>query len=168
MTTPVLYQDVDGVLIPTYARRRPPGYSTFKVQKSEAGVSVGSGKNIWLNKSHGAWLRALECDLVWGTSWEGAANREVGKRIGLPPMPHVTFPHKYIKNPDGSHWKLDDLFLHADGRPFIWVDDGICGADTVRVALEYPAPALLYRVDPRCGLTWDDMASIWQWLDSVS
>jgi hypothetical protein len=57
--------------------------------------------------------------------------------------------------------------LHADGRPFVWVDDGITGADTVRVALEYPAPSLLYRVDPRWGLTVDDLSNIWQWLDAV-
>jgi hypothetical protein len=167
MATPLIQVDVDGVLIPTYATRKPRDYRVFHVSRAEAGVSVGTGQRIWLNPKHGPWLRALKCDMNWATSWEGAANREIGARLGLPEMSHVTFPVKYIKNADGSHWKLDELMMNADGRPFVWIDDGITGADTVRLAREYPAPALAYRVDPRWGLTVDDMANIWQWLDFI-
>jgi len=167
VTTPLIQVDVDGVLIPTYATRRPKGYQTYRVTRGGAGTSVGTGKAIWLNPKHGPWLRALKCDLNWATSWEGDANREIGTRIGLPEMPHVTFPHKYVNHPDGSHWKLNEVMMNAEGRPFVWIDDAITGADTVRAAREYPAPALLYRVDPRWGLTVDDMANIWQWLDFI-
>jgi hypothetical protein len=105
----------------------------------------------------------------WATAWEDMANWQIGPRIGLDSLDYIEWTNRsFTRNPDGSHWKLDDIMLNADGRPFVWIDDGVSGADTVRVALEYPAPALLYRVDPRWGLTDDDVMSIWQWLDRVS
>lgn len=165
MTTPLIQIDVDGVLFPAFAPRRPPGYGTFRVHKSEMGLPMTRDMRIWLNKKHGPWLRAMECDMTWATSWEDSANSQIGRRIGLPHLPHITFSNRrYQKNPDNSHWKLDDVMTAGDGRPFVWLDDGITGADTVRVALEYPAPALLYRVDPRWGLTADDMRNVWFWL----
>lgn len=169
MSSPLLLLDVDGVLSPTFATHKPQGYNAFQVMRAELGVFRPQLRRIWLNKNHGTWLKALDVDMVWATAWEAAANWEIGPRIGLGPMDHITFSNRtFQRNLDGSHWKLDDLMLNADGRPFVWVDDGISGADTVRVALEYPAPALLYRVDPRWGLTLDDMTSIWQWIDVVS
>lgn len=171
MSKPLIMVDVDGVLIPTYARRKPPGYSAHNVVPSYHGVATATKRlpqRVWLNRKHGAWLKALDTEMNWATAWEGAANQEIGSRIGLPRMPHVTFSNlTYSPNPDMSHWKLDDLFLHADGRPFVWLDDGITGADTVRAALEYPAPALLYRVDPRWGLSADDLRNVWYWLQRV-
>lgn len=167
--SPLLMLDVDGVLSPTFATKKPQGYSAFRVWRSELGVPAQKPQRMWLNKRHGMWLNALQVDMIWATAWEGIANWEIGPRIGLTPMDHVTFTNRVFKrNADGSHWKLDDVMLNADGRPFVWVDDGISGADTVRVALEYPAPALLYRVDPRTGLTADDLTSVWQWLRSLS
>lgn len=166
--SPLLMLDVDGPLSPTHAFTKPPGYNAFNIWRTELGVTGQKPTRMWLNRKHGAWLKALKVDMTWATAWEGAANWEIGPRIGLDPLDHITFSNRsYVRNPDGSHWKLDDLMLNADGRPFVWVDDGITGADTVRVSLEYPAPALLYRVDPRWGLTVDDMANLWQWVDSV-
>lgn len=168
-SAPLLLLDVDGVLSPDRAARKPQGYNAFRVWRSDLGKISTEKSRIWLNKKHGSWLKALDVDMMWATSWEGMANWEIGPRIGLDPLDHITFTQRnYLRNIDGTHWKLDDVLVHADGRPFVWVDDGVSGADTVRVALEYPAPALLYRVDPRWGLTWDDMANIWQWLDRVS
>jgi hypothetical protein len=167
--TPLLMLDVDGVLNPDKAWQKPQGYNVHQVWRTELGISQKLRSRIWLNRNHGPWLKALDVDMMWATAWEGAANWEIGPRVGLEPMDHVTFSNRsYMRNPDGSHWKLDDLMANADGRPFVWVDDGVSGADTVRVALEYAAPALLYRVDPRWGLTWDDLGNIWQWLDKVS
>lgn len=169
MTTPLLQLDVDGVLFPDRALTKPPGYKAYSVWRTELGITQQKRQRMWLNASHGAWLKALDVEINWATAWEGAANWEVGPRIGLPPIDHIVWSNRsFMRNPDGSHWKLDDLMMNADGRPFVWVDDGISGADTVRVSLEYPAPALLYRVDPRWGLTRDDLVNIWQWLKAVS
>ena len=165
---PLVLVDVDGPLIPTYAQKKPQGYTAFQASPRYHGGTGGKTVRIWLNKRHGAWLKALDHDLVWATAWEASANKEIGSRIGLPTMPHISFTTPFLRNPDNSHWKLNDLLMYADGRPFVWLDDGITGADTVRVAVEYPAPALLYRVDPRWGLTYDDMVNVWEWLKFVS
>lgn len=168
MTSPLLMLDVDGVLSPDKAYKKPRGYNAFQVWRSELGKIAPKQSKIWLHKKHGAWLKALDVDMVWATAWEGMANWEIGPRIGLDPMDHITFTQRnYLRNADGTHWKLEDIMTTADGRPFVWVDDGISGADTVRVSLAYPAPALLYRVDPRFGLSVDDLTNIWQWLSAV-
>lgn len=166
---PKLYLDVDGVLSPTFARKKPQGYNAFQVWRSELGIPSEKPSKMWLHKRHGAWLTALGLDMMWATAWEGLANWEIGPRIGLEPLDHLTFTNRtFQRNPDGSHWKLDDILMNANGCPFVWLDDGVSGADTVRVQLEHSAPALLYRVDPRWGLTADDMTNIWQWVRSVS
>lgn len=167
--SPLLMLDVDGVLTPTFAWRRPQGYTAFPVVRSELGKQAKRPRSLWLNPRHGVWLNALGIEMRWATAWEGAANEEIGTHIGLPRMSHVMFSRRDFKpNVDGSHWKLDDIMANADGRPFVWVDDGVSGADVVRAQLEYPAPALLYRVDPRRGLSSNDMLHVWQWLRSVS
>lgn len=167
-TSPLLMLDVDGPLYPNRAYKKPPGYGNYRVTKIEMGVPAKPAR-IWLNKKHGAWLKALDCDMIWATSWEDSANSQIGRPLGLPKLPHITFSNRtYMPNHDMSHWKLDDILIAADGRPFVWIDDGITGADTVRAAIEYPAPALLYRVDPRWGLSRDDMVNIWYWLKHVS
>jgi hypothetical protein len=161
--------DVDGVLSPDRATKKPQGYRAHQVWRSELGILAKKPSRMWLHPRHGQWLNALGVEMMWATAWEGMANWEIGPRVGLSPMDHITFSERtFQRHPDGSHWKLDDIMWRADGRPFVWVDDGVSGADTVRVALEYPAPALLYRVDPRWGLTADDLTNIWQWLDAVA
>lgn len=168
MTAPVLMLDVDGPLYPNRAYKKPQGYTTYRARKTDLGTKDKNPRSIWLNGRHGGWLTSLGCDLMWATSWEASANQQIGRRIGLPKLPHISFSNRsYRPDVDNAHWKLTDILVEADGRPFVWVDDGITGADTVRVALEYPAPALLYRVDPRWGLTAQDMLNIWQWLQGT-
>jgi hypothetical protein len=167
--SPLLMLDVDGVLTPTFAWNRPEGYKAFAVRRSELGKTAKRYSPLWLNPRHGVWLGALDTEIRWATAWEAAANAQIGRHLGMVKLPHVSFSRRDFRpQADGSHWKLDDIMANADGRPFVWVDDGVSGADVVRVQLEYPAPALLYRVDPRRGLTWNDMSHVWGWLNAVS
>lgn len=46
----------------------------------------------------------------------------------------------------------------------VWVDDEIADADRTWVAVNHSAPALLYLVDPRRGLTDADYSAIAEWL----
>ncbi len=55
----------------------------------------------------------------------------------------------------------------AAGRPFVWVDDEITGADRAWVAAHHSGRALLHRVDPRDGLTDTDFEALAEWLDGL-
>jgi hypothetical protein len=63
------------------------------------------------------------------------------------------------------HWKTRALVVKAAGWPFVWVDDEIRDADRDWVARHHPGQALLYRVDPRTGLTDGGFAAINRWLE---
>ncbi|MER6844118.1 hypothetical protein [Streptomyces platensis] len=51
----------------------------------------------------------------------------------------------------------------AKGRAFAWIDDEITEADCAWVSEHHGGPALLHRVDPRCGPTSNDFATLTAW-----
>lgn len=64
------------------------------------------------------------------------------------------------ERPDGVHWKSSPLVAHADGRPFVWVDDEQTDADHAHIAAAHPGRAFLHHVDPRVGLLDQDFAAL--------
>lgn len=166
---PILFLDVDGPLNPFAAKltRRPPGYVTHRLMPAGwTGTTWGRRPKplrVWLNPDHGPALAGLPVELVWATTWEHEANRLIGPRIGLPPLPVVEWPEKENLEADGLFWKTRHLAEYAAGRPFAWVDDQITSADWRWCAERYPAPSLLQPVDPRRGLSAGDFAAIARW-----
>jgi HAD domain in Swiss Army Knife RNA repair proteins len=160
---PVLFLDVDGPLITFSARpaSRPPPASGAGAE--QAGWR-GNPLLDRLNPDDGPRLLALGCDLVWATTWMAEANEVISPRLGLPELPVVDWPDPDDEPPRGVHWKTMPLARWAAGRPFIWLDDEITGADRRWVAAHYAGKALLHRVDPQVGLTEADFALIRQWL----
>ncbi|MGW1248950.1 hypothetical protein [Streptomyces sp. NPDC002535] len=157
MTTPLLFLDVDGPLIPfgasgreypTYAPPPPPSVSPLLAR---------------LDPAQGPRLAALPYELVWATTWEDDANAWVAPRLGLPVLPLVRWPEDGPEPAPGVHWKVPGLVAWAGGRPFAWVDDEIGAADRAWVAARHPGRALLHRVDPRQGLTAADFAALAAW-----
>ncbi|MFB7410386.1 hypothetical protein ACFCZ2_24695 [Streptomyces sp. NPDC056202] len=157
MTTPLLFLDVDGPLIPfgasgreypTYAPSPPPSVSPLLAR---------------LDPAQGPRLAALPYELVWATTWEDDANAWVAPRLGLPVLPLVRWPEDGPEPAPGVHWKVPGLVAWAGGRPFAWVDDEIGAADRAWVAARHPGRALLHRVDPRQGLTVADFAALAAW-----
>jgi hypothetical protein len=66
------------------------------------------------------------------------------------------------------HWKTRILVAWAAGRAFAWVDDEICDIDRAWVAQHHDGHALLYRVNPRHGLTDSDYLALDAWLRATS
>ncbi|PWV48617.1 hypothetical protein [Nocardiopsis sp. L17-MgMaSL7] len=49
----------------------------------------GTDVPVWLNSDHGSWITELHSTglvrLIWATSWQSAAARTIGPRLGLTP-----------------------------------------------------------------------------------
>ncbi|MEE1823413.1 hypothetical protein PUR61_14615 [Streptomyces sp. BE20] len=158
---PLLLLDVDGPLNPYYATaaERPPTYRPLRTEPAWASGPV----EVWLDRAHGAQLRALPYDLVWATTWQDGANAWIGPALGLPELPHIPLPGPAEWRPDDTCPKTWPIVDWAAGRPFAWVDDDIGPADRAYVAEHHAGPALLHRVHPARGLTAADFEALAAW-----
>lgn len=168
---PLLYLDVDGPLNPYAAKpeHRPEGYTTHRMKPAgwvaqHPGVPAERVRplRVWLNPGHGPALLGLadRYELVWATTWRQEANTYIGPVLGLPALPVVDWPTPVGNGPDGTFWKTHHLVAHADGRPFVWLDDELDDRDREFVAARHDGPALLHRVDPRLGLRAPDFEAV--------
>jgi hypothetical protein len=144
----LVFLDVDGTLLPFGAAGGP--------------LSEGIDRRL------GPALAALPADLVWATTWMDEANDSVAPLLGLPRLPVLdpaepTAEDTYF----GLHWKTRAIAERAAERPFAWLDDEITAADQEWVAERHDAEALLLRIDPRTGLTVDDVDAVGRWLAEV-
>ena len=158
-----VFLDVDGPLIPFRARpvnERHGSGGASTVPHGEHGNPLLDR----LDPEDGRQLLALNCLLVWATSWMDEANEVVAPRLGLPELPLVQWPDADHQTASGLHWKTASLVAWAAGRPFVWLDDEITEADRRWVAAHHPVPALLHRVDPYVGLTPADFTQVRRWL----
>ncbi|CAL9446985.1 HAD domain-containing protein [Streptomyces cellulosae] len=155
---PLLFLDVDGPLIPFGAPHPPPPAAT---------ADDGNPLLARLDPALGARLLALDCSLVWATTWREEANEVVAPRLGLPRLPVLDWPEADEPGPRGLHWKTRPLVEWAGGRPFVWVDDEIGAVDRQWVAAAHPGPALLHRVDPTRGLQDSDFRALTDWLAAL-
>ncbi|MEU7962250.1 HAD domain-containing protein [Streptomyces sp. NPDC049097] len=159
---PLLFLDVDGPLIPFGPS---PGRLRAAASSSEMLLDRENPLLGRLDPTVGPRLTALECDLVWASTWVEEANESVAPRIGLPRLPVVGWPEEPAdEGPRGLHWKTRHLVEWAGRRPFIWVDDEIGDMDRMWVAAQHREPSLLHRVDPRVGLTDGDFSVLADWL----
>jgi hypothetical protein len=150
---PLLLLDVDGVLNPL-AARPPPGFTALQIDGYE--VAISARHRMWLQEL------VLSFELVWATTWEGAANESVGPLLGLPELPVVTFEGERI----GETWKLGAVRAFVGDRPLVWIDDELF-ADARDWADHRPAPTLLIRPASSVGMTAAHFNQVCQFRDET-
>jgi hypothetical protein len=148
MSAPLLFLDVDGVVLP------------FGAELDDLGVDLGRR------------LAALPGELVWATAWEHGANHEIAPRLGLPQLPVVewqppTAAQETLDQYFNLHWKTRQVVDYARGRDFAWADDEVTPADREWVEQNHPGRALVHHVRSLLGLTGMDFDVLGQWLLAV-
>ncbi|QXJ20295.1 hypothetical protein AGRA3207_000983 [Actinomadura graeca] len=161
---PLLFLDIDGPLIPfgaasgTYPTHRPSGADDNPLLSR-------------IDPEHGRRLERLDCELVWATTWMEDANECIAPRLGLPPLPLVTWPDASATEEQderaGLHWKTRTLVTYAAERPFAWLDDEITDNDRTWASAHHPGPSLLHTINPESGITQADYRTIEKWLSET-
>lgn len=139
---PVLYLDVDGVLLPLAKGTRP----SERLRVGPFWVHVPLDLRELVPALHAAF------EIVWATSWNDEANVEVAPIVGLPQLPTLDVTAHFRK--------LELVSAHAgEERAIAWVDDRLepaawewAGARSGR--------SLLVRPDSRWGLTPEHVAEL--------
>jgi hypothetical protein len=162
-TRPLIFVDIDGVLIPFRPRLADTGRSSSEVR--DAADGLGNPLLDRLDPADGRRLLALPGELVWASTWMAESNEVVAPRLGLPALPVVDWPDDDEEPQHGLHWKTVPLTRWAAGRPFVWLDDETTDADRRWVAAHHSQAALLRRVDQNLGLTEADVTAVRMWLE---
>ena len=129
-----------------WSRRCPqipalPGYEVYQVwvpaaELPDSPFLRGRGEQdlstlVQLSTRDADRLAALtqRADLVWATTWEGAANTVLAPLLALGDLElgvsvEVTYPRfGYVRNGDVAAWKAEALAERYTGRPLVWLDD---------------------------------------------
>jgi hypothetical protein len=162
--TALLFLDVDGTLIPYDGSALAEPADVWAGRQGQGNSGLGR-----INLALGPRLLALPAELMWATGWLHEANDVISPLLGFPQLPVVELaePQLDVAEWYQLNWKTEMLVEVAAGRPFVWIDDEIAGADRGWVADNHPGPALLFRVDAHFGLAEADLVAIERWLRNL-
>lgn len=160
---PLVIVDVDGVI------NVPASYQVIRELRLNHGwrlrqVTLDAGPEmVFYNPRAGQWLRQLAqwtgAELAWGTLRREWANFAVSPLLGLGDLPVAPVRLDEPKAPRVVPW--------TRGRPFVWFDD-LEQECELADELAGDQPHKMIRVDPRTGLTLEDVRSAGRWLRALS
>lgn len=169
---PYLLIDIDGVLnpFPGPGGSLPPDYQPHRVDLN------GTDVPVWLNPDHGSWITELHSTglvrPIWATSWQSAAARTIGPRLGLDAYPHIDLgpTRQLTRHPNGYLWKRDAVATWADQAPLVWIDDDFAHPDHewARQRALNGVPTLLIQPDPYQGLRRAHIDAVRTWALAVT
>jgi hypothetical protein len=138
MTKPVLFLDIDGVInvIPP-SKGDPNRHPHLRVWKEWKKVDI-LGFPITYSPNLIAHLNRLskKVEIVWLTTWRDQAVSDFAPVVGLDSFRYIDpkgseYPwgtkDTLAAGPEMRWWKLNGVLeaLHAESRPFIWIDDDL-------------------------------------------
>ncbi len=178
---PIIAVDVDGVLnpggAPEHARSRDwldrSPYQRRRFTLYDHRSRSHESYNVWLDRNHGRKLRqiatATDAELTWCTSWMGQANTSgLGAYLRLPELPVINVGLNLDHKP---RWKFDAVTAYAADRPLVWFDDEFGDHLVARAAFliaRQDTPTLLREVNPKVGLTDDDLDAAHRFLEALT
>ncbi len=153
---PLLLLDVDGVLCPIGSGPGEP-MRTLEIK----------GHPFIFTESLPARLARLgqRFALIWATSWEQGANRDLAPVLGLPQLPAISFAGLSARQ--GRTWKLPAIKRYVAEQPMAWVDDDL-RADAHAWAQSRIEPTLLLDVNPSWGLVEAHVEILIEFADRLS
>jgi hypothetical protein len=95
---------------------------------------------------------ATRFDIVWASAWSHNAHFALREILRLPESPWPFLPVQFNK--------LPAIRAHANGRPWVWIDDSVHDLGPV----DEPGDGLLVRVDPQQGITAVDPVRLYDQL----
>jgi hypothetical protein len=154
---PLLFLDVDGVIMLLPSPRSPPTGEAYDL----------GGFRTYIDVRCGEFLRELASrfELVWASGWESHANDYLRGVLELDrDLPFLRFGGKARWG--SSDWKIRTIARAGGRRPIAWVDDTI-GPAHKSWARERAAPTLLVKTDARTGISRRQVRRLCAWADSL-
>ena len=167
MSKPALLLDVDGVFNP-WLKHHVDFCSCHKEWVRRKAWAGESRFVVNLHPLHGRMIKQLAADtgadMFWMTTWQDAANREIGPVLGLPELPVIPCPQcPRTWNGTIGGWKANHAAVWANEvrRPFVWLDDETDIPD--KLASMTDVPHLVVTVDERTGLNDEHVERAREW-----
>jgi len=168
---PLLFLDIDGVLnghTRRFAEQYPVAIERSDIPASPFVRQVKEGQTlnivVRLDPRVRDWLAELSehFEIVWASTWEGAANDYLAPLLGIAPLDVVNHSREQahfgeIKNGASTMWKWRTIVKFARNRPLAFVDDKAWGLQRA-TDLRGGAPTLV--LVPRYGLSRRDVTTL--------